>query len=140
MANKPQIVLALDVGEKRIGVARGVSSVGLATPLITLAHDPEVVAKLAELCQQEQAELLVVGRPRNSQGQTTQQTSYTEQFVASLKPQISLPVVWQDESLTSVKAEQELTSRGRPFAKAEVDALAATYILEDYFQTETSHV
>lgn len=140
MANKPQVILALDVGEKRIGVARGVASIGLASPLTTLINDDTITTRLADLCQQEQAELLVIGRPRNSQGQTTQQTAYTEQFVATLQPQINLPVVWQDESLTSVKAEQELTDRGRPFAKAEVDALAATYILEDYFQTETTHV
>ena len=140
MGNKPQIILALDVGEKRIGVARGVASVGLASPLTTLTNDDTIAARLAELCQQEQAELLVIGRPRNSQGQTTKQTAYTEQFVAGLKPQIVLPIVWQDESLTSVKAEQELSDRGQPFAKAEVDALAATYILEDYLQTETAHV
>lgn len=140
MVNKPQIVIALDVGEKRIGVARGVASVGLATPLTTLSNDDNLMANLANLCQQEQAELLVVGRPRNSQGLPTNQTAYTEKFVANLQGQINLPVVWQDESLTSVKAEQELTDRGKPFKKAEVDALAATYILEDYFQTESLHV
>lgn len=133
MASSPQITLALDVGIKRIGVARGVNVARLATPLTTLEDSQSFVSDIAKLVDQEQADLLVVGRPINSAGESTNQTEFTAKFVDELKKVVSVPIVWQDESLTSVKAEKELDSRGKAYTKADIDALAATYILEDYF-------
>ena len=49
-----------------------------------------------------------------------------------LRERIDLPVIAQDEAATSVKATEELESRGKPYDKGAIDALAATYILEDY--------
>jgi putative transcription antitermination factor YqgF len=67
-------------------------------------------------------------------GQHTSQTVAVEEFKAELERTLSVPVYWQDEALTSRLAEDELKARGRPYKKADIDALSATYILEDFLR------
>lgn len=125
-------IVALDVGAQRIGVARANSIARIASPLTTLQHTDHIFDDITELLRQEQADALVVGLPRGLDGQETDQTGYVRTFIADLQEHISIPVHLQDEALTSVKAEKELQARKKPFAKGDVDALAATYILSDY--------
>ena len=127
-------IVALDVGSQRIGVASANSIAQIATPLVTLPNTDSVVSAIASLLADESVTTLVVGLPRNLNGEDTAQTQAVRQFVEMLKPAISVPVVFQDEALTSRKAEDELIARGKPFSKGDIDALAATYILEDYMQ------
>lgn len=125
-------LLALDVGSKRIGVAIADAQTPFARPLTTLDQSAEVVADITDLVRQYQVAVVVVGLPRNLQGEPTKQTKAVEDFAASLGGYLSVPIAWQDEALTSVKAEDELAARGKAYNKSDVDALAATYILEDY--------
>lgn len=125
-------ILALDVGAQRIGVARANSIARIASPLTTLQHGEQIFDDIAQLLRQEKADELVVGLPRGLEGQETDQTRYVRQFVTDLQQHITVPVHLQDEALTSVKAEKELEARKKPFAKGDIDALAATYILSDY--------
>lgn len=125
-------VIALDVGSKRVGVARASLAAGIAVPLTTLANDKSVFDKIASLCAEHGATALVVGLPRDMSGNDTAQTEFTRQFANQLTEAVSLPINWQDEAATSLKAKDELEARGKPYAKGEVDALAATFILEDY--------
>ena len=131
-------VLAIDFGEKRIGLARGFSGLKFASPLTTIETGADVFNRLASIIDQEQIGLIVVGRPINSAGNETDQTRHTVNFVEDLKQHTKIPIIWQEETLTSVKAEQELADRGKPYKKGEVDALAATYILEDYLETSAT--
>lgn len=126
-------LLGLDVGEKWIGVAVADTGVRIAVPLDTIVVDGGEVAAIAELVIREQATTLVVGYPRNQQGQPTAQTKAVEQFVAQLE-NIDVSIVYQDESLTSVMAEDRLKSYGRPYTKADIDAQAATIILQDHLE------
>jgi putative Holliday junction resolvase len=125
-------VLALDVGEKRIGVAVADIDLRFAKPLITLHNTEKIWEELYALIDEQQAGLIVVGLPRGLDGQETAQTKFAEVFMQELRANLGVPVRAQDEAATSVKAEQELKSRGKPYEKAAIDALAATYILEDY--------
>lgn len=127
-------LLALDVGSKRIGVAIGDNRLNVSWPLTTLAVDETIHEKINQLLVTHQAKTLVVGLPRNNQGEVTAQTDVVQQFASQLELPEGVKLVWQDESLTSVRAEAELKERGKPFEKTEVDALAATYILEDYLR------
>jgi len=131
MIQEPTIV-ALDVGEKRIGVAIATIGVHFASPLTTLTNNETIWEQLSKLINDNNTGMFVVGLPRGMDGQSTAQTRSTEVFMQRLRAQIGLPVHPQDESVTSIKAEQELKSRGKPYEKGDVDALAATYILEDY--------
>lgn len=132
------IILALDVGEKRIGVASAYSSVGIASPLQTLDNPSTFIIDIVDLCSQYNAIAVVIGLPRGLDGQETSQTSYVRVFAgrlseALLSNNMDTPLYWVDEALTSVKAKTELQSRNKSYSKGDIDSLAATYILEDYF-------
>lgn len=125
-------ILALDVGASRIGLAVASGAARLPHPAGFLPNDGSVLAALQEVCRREQVRTIVVGLPRGLDGQETQQTAVIRSFTEQLRAVIPLPVVWQDEAVTSAQAEAELRARGKPYGKGDIDALAATYILEDY--------
>lgn len=127
-------ILALDIGEKRVGVAVAEEPVYLAHSLDTI-NTSELHSLVSTLLKERDISIVVVGYPRNQSGQPTEQTKMAEKTIAQLKIPESIEVVWQDESLTSVKAEAELAERGKPYVKGDIDALAATYILEDYLRS-----
>lgn len=129
------ILLGLDVGSVRIGTAIARADVRIAQPLVTVDNNDQVFETIATLITEHGVTAIVVGWPRGMQGQTTKQTKYAEAFVEALRQRVNLPVHLQDEALTSQKAETELRNRNKPFDKAAVDALAATYILDDYLAT-----
>ena len=134
-----QSLIALDVGEKRIGVALADTSVRIAVARDTISVDGTQLQQIAKIVEQEGVQKVVVGYPRNQSGEPTQQTQYVEQFVAQLKPLVPT-VVFQDESLTSVKAEELLKAQKRPYAKGDIDALAASLILQDYLESRYGRV
>jgi putative Holliday junction resolvase len=124
--------LGLDIGTRRIGVALARTDIRLSHPLTTLENNDSVLDAIKRLVDEHEVQRVIVGLPRGMNGQDTDQTKYTEEFAEQLEIKLGMSVVRQDEALTSQKAEAELTARKKPFAKGEVDALAATYILEDY--------
>lgn len=125
--------LALDVGEKRIGVAMGDTTVRIAVPLDTIEVDGTEVERIARIVVDENVDTVVVGYPRNQSGEPTAQTAFAEAFAAKLTD-IAPELVYQDESLTSVLAEQRLKSYGKPYTKGDIDAQAAAIVLQDYLE------
>jgi len=141
MGHKPHTLtnlMALDVGSKRIGVAVASAHARLPHPLTTLSNDEHIWLTLSELCRDESTGILVVGLPRGLDGQETSQTAYCRQFADEAQQRLGLPVVMQDEALTSVKAAAELANH-KQSGKGDIDALAATYILEDYLREHHEH-
>lgn len=134
MQTTPSTILALDVGERRIGVAIAHAIARIAGPLTTLEQSERIYTDLAQLIAREGATTLVVGLPRNLNGDHTAQTAAVERFAAELQRATAIPLHWQDEALTSRKAEAELEARGKPYRKGDIDALSATYILEDFLR------
>jgi putative holliday junction resolvase len=128
----PKSILALDVGDRRIGLAVATLAARLPRPLTTLIYDDNFFSALAEVITAENVGTIVLGFPRDLNGQPTAQTAATERFAEALRQHIKLPLQFQDESVTSKQAEAELEARGKPYQKADIDALAATYILEDF--------
>jgi putative holliday junction resolvase len=131
-------ILALDVGGARVGVAIADADLKFANPLTTLINTAAIWDQLAGLIQENQVETVVVGLPRGLQGQETLQTSICRDFAKTLSERLQIAVALQDEAATSVKAEAELRGRGKHYEKADIDALAATYILEDYLLGESA--
>ena len=126
-------VMALDVGEKRIGVAMADTDVKIAIPYGFIEVDGTEVAEIGNLIVSEGIKILVIGMPRNSSGEETRQSVFVRGFAKKLE--LSGPkVVFQDESLTSVLAEKRLISFGKPYSKGDIDAQAATIILQDYLE------
>lgn len=126
-------LVCLDVGEKRIGVAVADLSVRIAVPFVTIEVDGDEIKAIAEVVIKERADTIVVGYPRNQQGEPTAQTHFVENFAERLKD-LGAKIVFQDESLTSVLAEQQLAVHKRPYTKADIDAQAAAIILQDYLE------
>lgn len=116
---------ALDIGEKRIGIARANSVARLVNPVATLANDTAFKAVFDKLVKENDVTVVIVGLPRSLKGDETQQSRYTRAFVANMLADYH--VIWQDETLSSVAAEQR-----RDWLDHGLDAAAACIILEDY--------
>jgi putative Holliday junction resolvase len=127
-------VIGLDVGDKRVGVALAGPVARLANPLTTLDRGDGLMDAIIGLIAEHDAGSLVVGLPRNLDGEDTKQTAITREFIAELERAVSVPVYLSDEALTSQKAEAVLRSRSKPYSKADIDALAAALILDDHLQ------
>lgn len=125
-------VLALDVGDKRIGVAVASLEARLPRALTTITNGPGTWDELAKLIEAEGAKGLVVGLPRGLDGQATTQTASAQSFADELLEKLGLPVHLQDEAVTSRQAAAELEARGKPYRREDIDALAAVYILQDW--------
>lgn len=126
--------LALDIGEKRVGVALADSLVRIAVPYGTLDMDETTFRRdVAELVTQHDVSVIVIGYPRNQSGEPTPQTAYVEARAADLED-IDAELDFQDESLTSVLAEDRLKAKGLPYDKGSVDQEAAAIILQDYLE------
>jgi putative Holliday junction resolvase len=126
-------VLGLDVGRKRIGVARVNTIARLPEPIVTLSNDNQFTSRLKELIHIYSIDIIVVGLPRSLDGNETDQSSYTRDFAKGLE-YFNLPVVFQDETLSSVEAESRL-SGSKTYEKSKIDSMAAVIILEDYLKT-----
>lgn len=127
-------LLALDVGERRIGVAIASGDVAIAVPYDTIIADGTEVEQIVKLFDYEHVTTLVVGYPRNQSGEPTAQTEFTLNFVARLPQKCQDSVVYQDESLTSVQAEARLRAGKKSYQKSDIDSMAASIILQDYLE------
>lgn len=126
--------IALDVGGRRIGVAVARMGARISGPLTTLINEGDIANAIKRVVIEQQAGFVVVGLPRGLDGQETAQTRAVKDFVHVIEPVVGVPLYWQDEAVTSAQAEAELKARGKPYAKEDIDALSATYILEDFLR------
>ena len=132
-------VLALDVGDSRIGIAISDPNGQVAVPLRTL-HRRSLetdIADIAGVAVREEVEVIVVGLPLSLDGTAGYQAQRVQDFVDDLKTAIRLPIELWDERLSTVQAEQLLRTappRSRK-AWAEQDALAAAIILQGYLDS-----
>ena len=140
-------VAGLDVGERRIGVAVSDATGTLARPVGVVRTSglegdalDRAAAEISRLLQEDDGLVaLVVGLPRRLDGSANAMTPRVEAFAKTLGDRTSLPVVLQDERLTSVEAESRLATREKDWRarKARLDAAAAAIILQDYLDSRT---
>ena len=128
-------ILGLDVGTKRIGVAKVDTGTRIAVPVETVTVDGSEWQELSRLARLNNTFLFVVGLPRNNDGNETEQSAYARNFAKTLTEKIpGARVRFQDESLTSVVAEERLKARKKKYDKGEIDAEAAAIILQDFIE------
>jgi putative Holliday junction resolvase len=121
--------LGLDYGTKRIGLAVGDSESKLAIPQGTVAPDelPDWIKREGPFAT------IVVGLPRNLDGSDTAQTLAVRRFCDDvLWRKLKIEPEFQDEAATSAIAEERLKESGKPYTRGDVDAEAASIILQDY--------
>jgi putative Holliday junction resolvase len=135
-------IVGLDVGERRIGVAISDATCTLARPLTVLRTsglDGDALAVATTqvgrlVADEEGLASIVVGLPRRLDGSRNAMTPRVEVFATRLHDRTRLPVILQDERLSSVEAESRLATREKRWSarKARLDAAAAAIILQDY--------
>ena len=129
-------ILAIDHGSRRIGIAVSDEMKMIAQPLEFIPAEPftTFLARLQELLQEKEVELILVGLPRNMDGSYGPTAQKVEEFVAALRSQISVPIKMWDERLTSVQANRILIQGNvrRDKRKEKVDKMAAAILLQSY--------
>lgn len=139
-------VLALDVGERRVGIAISDPTGTLARPLQTLVRSSreDDFAAIAALVAEHDVELVVVGRPLSLDGTEGPQARQVAHYAKALAARLSVPLVSWDERFTTVAAgeilRQSRTKKQRRRARTtgEVDAIAAAVILQSYLDSAGS--
>lgn len=129
--------LGIDYGSKRIGLSIS-RDLRFTNRLTTIRNGEDTTGKLAQIVVSEGIDTIVVGLPRNLNGEDTSQTEVVRKFVAELEDNIKANVVLQDEADTSNLARERLKSQGLNHRQVEeeVDAEAAVIILEDYLSEQ----
>ena len=127
--------LAVDHGQRRMGVAAGDTQAGITSPLEGIsATDPRAVARIIHLAESYQASGVVVGWPLNADGSEGKQAKLARAFAADLAEKTDLDVRLWDETLSSFEADQKLRGRlTRKQKRRRHDAVAAAAFLEDFF-------
>ncbi len=135
-------VMALDVGERRIGVALSDMLGITAQPLMTYnradSNQKADIEGLCELIKKHEVEKLVVGLPKNMNNTLGFKAEEVQNFVAALVKAYPIEVVWIDERLTTVSAERTLLEAdvSRKKRKKVVDMMAAVLILQTYLESQ----
>jgi putative Holliday junction resolvase len=135
-------LLAFDFGERRIGVAVGETSTGIASPLAAVegASSAMRLDAVAGLVREWQPVAFVVGRPKHADGSEHPVALAATKFARRLAGRHRLPVFFVDETLTSAEAESRLReSRVGAKRRGDVDALAAMLILQSYLDEPSIH-
>lgn len=128
-------IIGLDVGEKRIGIAKADSNTRIAVPIGFIDVDGLEWQEIAHIANLNNTNLFVIGLPRSNEGNETAQSLYARNFAKTLTGKIpGARVKLQDESLTSVLAEERLKKRQKKYQKGDIDAEAAAIILQDFLE------
>lgn len=131
-------VLGLDIGDKRIGLALASVVARLPKPIETFNNDEHLIAKLQKIIEQESISLLVVGVPRNLEGEETSQSHKIRLIGEGIARQLDKEIVFVDESFSSKRADNYLAqNKGQVIAQ---DSIAACFILDEFFITHATPI
>jgi len=132
-------ILAVDPGEKSLGIALSDPTGTIANPLTVLQHvsRPIDAAAIASLAAEHNAEMIVVGHTLDEDGNPTPQGRRARRLAAAIRTQTTVPVILWDESGSTQAARQaRLDLHGtRRRRGGHLDELAATYILQTYLDS-----
>ena len=134
-----KILMGLDYGSKTVGVAVSDALMMTAQPLETVTRDSEkklrkTLARIAALAEERGVGLFVLGRPVHMDGSAGERVEKCAAFKELLEKRTGIPVVWQDERLTTAEADEILSESGVPKGdrKKYIDQVAASLILQEY--------
>lgn len=137
-------VLAVDPGEKRIGIAVSDLSGTIANPLRVLKHTARALdaASIAALASEQEACLIVVGQALDEEGNVGPSARHAQRLAEAIRLQSDLPVVLWDESGSTNAARAARIEMGvsRHKRSGHLDELAATIILQSYLDAHTDEI
>ena len=144
-SEQPTIVVAIDFGRRRIGIASGDTLTRTAHPRSTITNGPQGPdwRALDRVLADTRPARIAVGEPYNADGTASPLTEAVRNFAAELAKRSSLPIDLVDERWSSQDAEERLRAerasgeRKRRVRREDVDAAAAAVILERWFEKKT---
>jgi putative holliday junction resolvase len=146
VAAKPPLpgrVMALDLGEKRIGVALSDETRTIARSHAVLLRTSRLAdfEKIGRIIDEHQVMLLIVGLPIPLNGIEDEMTAWVRDYAADLGGRVAIPVEFWDESFTTAQAQASLRARGKKAKQQRqwVDAVAAAFILQDYLDAQAKN-
>jgi putative holliday junction resolvase len=136
-------VMALDVGEKKIGIAISDALLMTAQPRPTLRRKDlkSDISILGRLVEENEVHEIVVGQPLHMDGRESPQSEKVARFADEVRKALNVPVVFWDERLTSFAAEQHLEEMGLKWRERRdhIDKIAAMIILQGYLDSLPNH-
>ncbi|MHC1778536.1 MAG: Holliday junction resolvase RuvX [Lentimicrobium sp.] len=135
-------ILAIDYGQKRVGIAVTDEGQMIASPLTTV-HSKDIISFIKDYVSKEKVELFVVGEPRQMNNQASESVKFIEPFVRLLVKQFpEIPVERVDERFTSMMAQRTILESGAKKKdrqnKALVDTVSAAIILQSYLESRSA--
>ncbi len=135
-----QRYIGLDVGTKTIGVAVSDPTLLFANGLVTIKRTKvkEDIYKILKIIEEQEVSLIVVGMPYNMDGSVGPMAQRVMSFVDLLKRETDVDIVYEDERLTTISAEEVLIKQKvrRENRKEHIDKIAASFILQSYLDSK----
>lgn len=132
-------ILAIDFGERRIGIALSDDKQTFAFPKFTIdtKKDADYLQTIKSLMQQNNVGKIVIGNPVNADGSDSRKSQKIKSFANRLKDIVKAEIVFWDESYSTEKAKRALHNSDQSFKqnKNKLDQIAASFILKDYLKT-----
>ena len=133
-------LLALDVGDRRIGVALSDPMHIIASPhsVIDRKITPDYIREIQKLISEQEVEALVIGLPLTLRNNISQQTQKVQLIIKELNTELTLPIHTVDERFSSVSAENALKLKGvkTGYNKGEIDKTAAAIFLQEFLDSK----
>lgn len=124
-------LLGIDYGTERIGVALGDTEAGVAVPFETIDATAFAAERIAAIGKQEKIELVVMGLPKNLQGQEGKSASRARRLAEKIQS-LGAKIVYEDERLSTQEVERAMKEYGKAKRGVDKDAAAAAIILQTY--------
>ncbi|MCA1553402.1 MAG: Holliday junction resolvase RuvX [Chloroflexi bacterium] len=132
-------IMALDLGEKRVGVALSDQTQTLATPFTVIKRFSfaQLLERIEQIAAEQQASALVIGFPLSLNGDDGPQAQHIRSEAERIAERVKLPLTLWDERLSTVRTEQLLSSRrGARRRKQPIDDKVAALILQEYLDAQ----
>lgn len=129
-------ILALDVGEKRVGYAISDEGQTIAFPrgFLVRKKDAELISQIKKIAEEDNAEGIVIGVPLSEDNLETPSSKAIRGFGEKLAREINIPIDYTDETFSTAEALKKIPFRKDRRKKGEDDAIAAQIILERYLE------
>ena len=128
--------LAIDFGEKRVGLALSDPTKIIAKPFKSIFYtsQDDLINKISLIIEEQNVERIILGLPKGLKGQKTDQTNQVLEFYSLIKNKIDTPIFMEDERLSSVSAKKSLILQNikTGYNKALIDETAAAIFLQLY--------
>ncbi|MDP8269254.1 MAG: Holliday junction resolvase RuvX [Candidatus Tenebribacter davisii] len=131
-------LMGIDFGEVRIGIALSDPLRIIAQPYKVIPNDQDTISEIKKIIKTKEIGKIILGLPQNIKGEDTKKTLEVREFSEILRKNVDIPVIFWDESYTSVEANEELKQKKLSISESRkiIDKIAASIILRRYMEDQ----